>query len=122
MFPKYASDVEQLQNLSVDGNKRAQLALSIYIRSISGHFGSLLTTMNGADAVVFSAGVGENSCYIREEVTKRLAFAGIFCDTTLNKEPSHDDRKISAKSSNRTRILVINAQESGESPKSVFGF
>ena len=67
MFPKYPSDVEQLQNLSSDGNKRAQLALSIYIRSISGHLGSPLTTMNGADAVVFSAGVGENSSYIEKK-------------------------------------------------------
>ena len=105
-----SSDVEQLQNLSSDGNKRAQLALSIYIRSISGHLGSLLTTMNGADAVVFSAGVGENSSYIREEVTKRLTFTGIVCDTTSNEAPSHDDREISARTS-IIHILVINAQE-----------
>lgn len=91
------------------GNKRAQLALEIYVRSISTHVSSLLPSLGGLDVLVFAGGVGENSSAVREASCKQLAFLGIDVDLEKNRNCVPDMDISSDRASIRT--LVIHTRE-----------
>ncbi len=82
------------------GNDQAQLALDMYVNRIVRYVGAYIAEMDGADAIVFTAGVGENSIPVRKMVTDKLAYFGIKIDQEKNKchgverDLSADDAKI----------------------------
>ena len=67
-----------------DGDKRAKLAMDILIHYIKKIIGSYVAEMNGVDALVFTAGVGENDRYIRQGVCRDMSYLGIEIDEELN--------------------------------------
>lgn len=71
-------DLRDILEAAEGGNHRAQLALRIYIKEVTGYIGRYAAEMGGLDAVAFTGGIGENSEYIRENVLKNLRFIGDF--------------------------------------------
>ncbi|EGT3615773.1 acetate kinase [Clostridium perfringens] len=97
-----SSDFRDIENAALEGDKRAQLALDIFHYRIRAEIGSFIVNMGGVDAIVFTAGVGENSPETREECLKNLEFLGLAIDGEKNKvrgklaEISTIDSKIKA--------------------------
>lgn len=81
----FSSDLRDIEIQSKQGNDRAQLALDIFSNRIHKYIGSYAARMNGVDAIIFTAGIGENSDVIRENVLKGLEFMGVYWDPALNK-------------------------------------
>lgn len=81
----FSSDLRDIEIEAADGNERAKLALEVFTSRIHKYVGSYAARMHGVDAVVFTAGIGENSEMIRSQVMKGLEFMGVYWDPTLNK-------------------------------------
>ena len=91
--------------------KRAKLALDIYVHRLQAGIGAMLAVLGGADAIVFTAGVGENSPEVRAAVCDKFAFLGLRLDSAGNEQPMADtDRDISGRDAT-VRVFVIRAQE-----------
>lgn len=81
----FSSDLRDIVTEATKGNERAQLALDVFANRIHKYIGSYAARMNGVDAIIFTAGIGENSEVIREKVLSGLQFMGIYMDPDLNK-------------------------------------
>ena len=81
----FSSDLRDIVTEASKGNDRAQLALDVFADRIHKYIGSYAARMNGVDAIIFTAGIGENSAVIREKVLSGLQFMGIYMDPDLNK-------------------------------------
>jgi len=81
----FSSDLRDIVTEATKGNDRAQLALDVFANRIHKYIGSYAARMNGVDAIIFTAGIGENSEVIREKVLKGLQFMGVYMDPDLNK-------------------------------------
>ena len=92
-----------------DGNHRAQLALDIFIYKVKKFIGSYSAVMGGVDAIIFTAGLGENSPETREEICNGLEFLGAVLDKSKNKTRGKAV-EISTEDS-RTKIFVIPTNE-----------
>lgn len=79
-----SSDLRDLEDEAAKGNDRAELALQVFVDRIHKYIGSYAARMNGVDAIIFTAGIGENSSYIREKVLRGLEFMGVYWDPALN--------------------------------------
>ncbi len=81
----FSSDLRDIEVEALKGNSRAQLALDVFANRIHKYIGSYAARMNGVDAIIFTAGIGENSDVIRSKVLAGLQFMGIYMDPDLNK-------------------------------------
>ncbi len=79
-----SGDVRDLEQAAVTGNARADLALKVFTQSIKQYLGAYLAVLGGADAIVFTGGIGENSIRVRQDSLAGLEWAGIKLDPTLN--------------------------------------
>ena len=80
----FSSDLRDIEIEASKGNKRAQLALDVFADRIHKYIGSYAARMGGVDAIIFTAGIGENSDVIREMVMEGLEFMGVYFDPDLN--------------------------------------
>ncbi len=80
-----SSDFRDIQIAAEGGNKRAKLALDLFCYRVRQYIGAYAASMGGVDCLVFTAGVGENSIEMREEICKGLEFLGIELDSERNK-------------------------------------
>jgi len=110
------SDLRDIQNQASQGNKACQLALQMNAYRIKKYIGSYATILNGLDAIVFTAGIGENSEVIRELVCEDLDFLGIYLDKDKNQMMSKGIRTINHENS-KVKILVIPTNEELEIAK-----
>lgn len=81
----FSSDLRDIEREAHQGNKRAILALEVFGSRIHKYMGSYATAMGGLDAIIFTAGVGENSEIVREQVVSGLEFMGVYFDKSMNK-------------------------------------
>lgn len=81
----FSSDLRDIELEAHAGNKRAILALEVFGNRIHKYMGSYATAMGGLDAIIFTAGVGENSEIVREQVVSGLEFMGVYFDKSMNK-------------------------------------
>lgn len=79
-----SSDFRDLEAAISQGNERAQMAVDMFYYSVRKYIGAYAAAMGGADAVVFTAGIGENNCAGRAEIVKGLEFMGIQIDREKN--------------------------------------
>ena len=79
-----SSDCRDVCDAAEKGNYRASLALKILIHNIKKIIGSYVAEMNGVDALVFTAGIGENDRGLREDICKDMSFLGIQVDEAVN--------------------------------------
>ncbi len=106
-----SSDCRDICDAAEKGNKRASLALEILVHNIKKIVGSYIAEMNGVDALVFTAGIGENDRQIREDVCKDMSFLGIEIDENVNKTcPRGEIADISANGA-KVRTYVIPTNE-----------
>jgi acetate kinase len=104
-----SSDLRQVQTASDQGNPRAQLALEIYIHRLRSGIGSMLASLGGWDALVFTAGVGENAAQIRAAACEPFQFLGLELDPEKNAGRPRD--QIISTPNSRVHVLVIHTQE-----------
>jgi acetate kinase len=107
-----SSDMRQIGDAITQGNERAQLALDIYIHRLRAGIGAMLASLGGLDALIFTAGVGENSAVVRAAACEAFGFLGLKLDGEKNQH-SPVDEDIAAVDS-AARILVIHTQEDWE--------
>jgi len=112
-----SSDMREILAASKNGDEpakmaRAKLALDIYIHRLRSGIGAMIAVLGGVDALVFTAGVGENSPEVRAAVCDNFAFLGLKLDQEKNASPlkNDNDKDISASDAG-VRVLVIRAAE-----------
>ncbi len=104
-----SSDSRDVEEAAKSGNKRAQLALDIFKHRVKFYIGAYMAEMNCCDAVVFTAGIGENSITTRESICKNMEFLGIKLDSEKNNVRGKEC-VISADDS-RVKVLLIPTNE-----------
>ncbi len=104
-----SSDMREVLAACKNGHERAKLALDIYVHRLQSGIGAMIAVLGGVDALVFTAGVGENSPEVRAAVCDNFAFLGLRLDHGKNAQSSLD-ADISAPDTT-VRALVIRAQE-----------
>ncbi|MGI9527483.1 MAG: acetate/propionate family kinase [Weeksellaceae bacterium] len=104
------SDLRAIEAKAEAGDKECQLALDINAYRIKKTIGSYAASMNGLDAIVFTAGIGENSDVIRRMACDNLDYLGIELDLEKNAVRSKEHRDIS-KEGSKVRIFVIPTNE-----------
>jgi acetate kinase len=104
-----SGDMRQIVSAMKKGNDRAKLAFDIFVHRLQAGIGSMVAALGGLDALVFTAGIGENSAEVRQAACVNFNFLGLQLDPTKNASP-HPDRDISMASSS-VRVLVVQAQE-----------
>ena len=102
-------DLRQIKQAIADGDPQAKLAQDIYLHRLRACFGSMLMSLGGVDAVVFSAGIGERAAWIRTAVCESMVFLGLKLDSDKNENVSIDQDIATVDS--RVRVLVIHTQE-----------
>lgn len=104
-----SSDMREVVVAMKEENARAKLAFDIFVHRLRGGIGSMAAALNGIDALVFTAGIGENSAEVRAAACTNLGFLGLAIDPAKNfASPMEAD--ISAASS-EVRVLILTAQE-----------
>ncbi len=104
-----SSDFREVLEAARGGNGRARLALAIYADSVRAAVGALAVALGGVDALVFTAGVGENAAELREEACRGLGCLGLFLDPARNRA-SRPDADIATEAS-PGRILILHTRE-----------
>ena len=110
------SDLRDIEAQAKKGNKNCQLALEMNVYRIKKYIGSYTAVLNGLDAIVFTAGIGENSQFIRQHVCENLDFLGIELDVEKNNLISKRLKAIHTETS-KVKILVIPTNEELEIAK-----
>jgi acetate kinase len=105
-----SSDMREVTEAMEEGNEQAKLAIQMYLYKLRKTIGAYIAAMNGIDILLFTAGVGENSTYVRQEVCNHLSFFGIEIDTTQNNIRSKEVREIST-SNSKVKVLVVPTNE-----------
>lgn len=103
-------DMREVHQLANDGDKQAQLAIEMYCYRICKYIGSYYIILGGLDALIFTAGVGENDALIRQSICTQLAVLGISLDPDKNQSGTPQVTDISGKSS-KIKVLVIATDE-----------
>lgn len=80
----YSSDLRDIIAKEEEGDQRAKVALDVFVSRIHKYIGSYTARMKGVDAIIFTAGVGENSAIIRERVLEGLEYMGVYFDAKRN--------------------------------------
>jgi acetate kinase len=99
----------RVEELEASPDPDARLALDVFVHRVGGAVGAMAVALGGLDALVFTAGVGENSPSIRERVCERLGFLGVRLDAAAN-AVARPDADV-ATSDSPVRIVVLKARE-----------
>ncbi|NQX64838.1 acetate kinase [Paenibacillus alba] len=105
-----SSDMREIVEAMEAGDKNAALAFDMYEYRLRKYIGAYVAAMNGIDAIVFTAGVGENSELLRKAVCEHLTFLGVEFDEEANRQGRGLERRITTPSS-RVQVLVIPTNE-----------
>jgi acetate kinase len=104
-----SADMRQIVALMKDGNARAKLAFEIFVHHLQSGIGAMVAVLGGIDALVFTAGIGENSPEVRAAACANFRFLGLKLDAAKNAQ-SPADQEISI-SDSTVRVLIVRAQE-----------
>ena len=104
-----SSDFRDLEEALSEGNERAALALRVFAHKVRFYIGAYIAEMNGVDAIVFTAGVGENDVYMRDIICTNLGNLGIKLDPIKNKVRGKET-EISTEDS-KVKLLLIPTNE-----------
>jgi acetate kinase len=104
-----SGDMRQITAAIAQGNQRVKLAFDIYVHRLRSAIGAMLPPLGGLDALIFTAGVGENSAAVRASVCDAFGFLGLSLSADKNEGKPIDEDISSPESA--VRVLVIQAQE-----------
>ncbi|WP_029269469.1 acetate/propionate family kinase [Flavobacterium sp. KJJ] len=113
------SDLRDIESEAEKGNKDCQLALLMNAYRIKKTIGSYTAALNGLDAIIFTAGIGENSSYMRKLVCTDMEYFGIELDEEKNQIRSKSIREIS-KPNSKAKVLVVPTDEEYEIANQVY--
>ena len=105
-----SSDMRDVENAAQEGNKRAKLALEMYDYRIKKYIGAYAAALGGVDAIVFTAGVGENQTGTREQACAGLEFLGIKIDKAKN-ATIHGEEAIISTPDSKVKVVVVPTDE-----------
>ncbi|MGC2873017.1 acetate/propionate family kinase [Ihubacter sp. mB4P-1] len=104
-----SSDFRDLEEAVAEGNERAALALKIFAKKVRFYIGAYIAEMNGVDAIIFTAGVGENDVNMRELICTDLGNLGIKLDIIKNKVRGKET--IVSTEDSKVKLLLIPTNE-----------
>ena len=104
-----SSDFRDLEEAVAEGNERAELALRVFCQKVRFYIGAYIAEMNGLDALVFTAGVGENSAEMRAHICNEMGNLGIKLDLMKNKVRGQE--KVISTDDSKVKILLIPTDE-----------
>jgi acetate kinase len=108
----FSGDMREILEAIDKGNDRARLAYQIYAHRLTRGVGAMLAVLGGADAIVFTGGIGENCAPLRQDVCDQLGFLGLKLESAKNARPELDQNIAASDSS--VQVLVIRADEDWE--------
>lgn len=107
-------DFRDVQRAAEEGSERARLAIEVFVHRIKKYVGAYAALMCGADAIVFTGGIGEGSSLVRSRVCESLLYMGVVLDETANRDRRAADHggivEISAPRA-PTKVLVVRTDE-----------
>jgi acetate kinase len=104
-----SSDFRDIENAAEQGNHRAELALDVFAHDVKKYIGAYSAVLNGADAIIFTAGLGENSSEMRNAITEGLNYLGVVVDAEKNNVRG---KEVDVSKTEATcRVLVIPTNE-----------
>jgi len=106
-----SNDMRDVEKEIGNGNERAKLAIDMYCYRIKKYVGAYLAAMNGAEAICFTAGVGENDVMIRQAVCEGMEYAGIEFDADANKNFKRGEEILISKPNSKIKIYIIPTNE-----------
>ena len=104
-----SSDFRDLERAAEEGNERAQLALKVFAHKVRFYIGAYIAEMNGCDAIVFTAGVGENDIGMRDIICNDLGNLGIKLDVVKNRVRGKEC--IISRDDSRVKLILIPTNE-----------
>jgi acetate kinase len=104
------NDIRDIQTQAALGNEKAQLAVDVFVHNARHWIGAYNLELNGIDALVFTAGIGENRSELRAEICRNLDQLGILLDAALNAKAAGREGVISTPES-RVKVMVIPTNE-----------
>jgi acetate kinase len=104
-----SSDMRQIVAAMKEGRPRAKLAFEIFVHRLQAAIGAMIAALSGIDALVFTAGIGENSPEVRAAACSQFKFLGLKLDSVKNPQ-SPADQEISLPDS-AVRVFIVRAQE-----------
>ena len=104
-----SSDMRDVEEAANAGNERAQIALDVFKKTVLRYIGAYVAEMDGVDAIVFTAGIGENGKAVRKSICESLSFLGIEFDEAAN-DCRGKEVEIS-KPGSKVRVFVIPTNE-----------
>jgi acetate kinase len=104
-----SGDMRQIVSAMKQGNDRAKLAFDIFVHRLRSSVGAMIAALGGLDALVFTAGIGENSAEVRHAACAKFGFLGLEVDAAKN-NAARPDEDISTASS-AVRVLIVRAEE-----------
>ncbi|WP_347051908.1 acetate/propionate family kinase [Flavobacterium olei] len=113
------SDLRDIESKAEEGNRECQLALLMNAYRIKKTIGAYAAALNGLDAIIFTAGIGENSSYMRNLVCTDMNYFGIEIDAAKNQIRSKEVREINTEKS-LVKVLVVPTDEEYEIANQVF--
>ncbi len=107
-----SSDSRDIEAAILEGNHRAELAANILAYQIQKYIGSYTAAMNGLDAIVFTAGMGENNTELRERVCRNMEYFGIEMDYEVNAKAHHQSNIVKLSTDNsKVAVYLIPTNE-----------
>ena len=106
-----SSDCREVMQAEKDGDARSHLAVEMLVDSVKKAIGSSLAEMNGADVLVFTAGIGENDAEIRSRICKDMDFFGIKIDEEANVTAKRGTEQDITSADGKVRVLIIPTDE-----------
>ncbi|MFP4144271.1 MAG: acetate/propionate family kinase [Phycisphaeraceae bacterium] len=104
-------DMREVRESAEQGNERAKLAVDAFVESCRHYLGAYLVALGGADAIVFTGGIGQNNPWLREAVCQGLGFAGIELDAAKNDAAGGDAEHRLDQDGSRAGIWVLPTNE-----------
>ena len=104
-----SSDFRDIEDAASQGNDRAKLALDVFHYRVKKYIGYFMAAMNGVDAIVFTAGLGENGAETREEIISDMEWFGIKLDKEKNKVRGQE--RIISTDDSKVKIIIIPTNE-----------
>ena len=106
-----SSDFRDLEAAQAEGNERAALALDMFVESVRKFIGSYMVKMGGVDAIIFTAGIGENTPVMRDAITKNLEAFGIMVDAEKNEKAIRGVQMDISAADSKVKVLVVPTNE-----------
>lgn len=105
-----SSDFRDLTDAMNAGDKKAKIAMDVFSYRVAKYIGSYVAAMNGVDDIVFTAGIGENDDYVREQVCSYLDYLGVIFNKDLNRGLKGKQVELTMPGS-KVRVFVIPTNE-----------